>query len=235
MPQIKDIAITKEAAEDGDLVIMQNPSTGETYNITIVNLLARFLSGSNSNGGNDGGGNSGNSNPSTVALAFASAGDINGLFYYLGTVKRTVAFSSPDSRGVILSANGTAYGAPNVVVNRNDDFFYPPEDPGGAWITFHLTDGALKCNYYSIKTRSNYGGYYLRNWKFQGSTDGSTWIDLDVQNNNTTLNSDGQWLALPVVDATVAYHYFRLITTGADSSGAHLLVLNEVELYGSYS
>ncbi|MEH2243549.1 discoidin domain-containing protein [Nostoc sp.] len=39
MPQIKDIAITKTVAGNDDLLIMQNPETGETYNITGANFL----------------------------------------------------------------------------------------------------------------------------------------------------------------------------------------------------
>lgn len=223
--EIKDITITKNTADDGDLLIIQNPTTGETYNIKIEDLLARFLSGGHvSSGGSTSG----------VALSFSSSGDTNGLFYYLGTAKLTAAFSSPSDRGVVLTANGAAYNNPTVVVNRVDDFFYPPEDPNGSWLVMHLTGGTLKCNYYSIKTRVGYGGYYLRNWKLQGSNDGSNWNDLDVQTNNTTLNSDGQWLSLPVT-STDFYNYFRLIVTGTDSSGAHLLVLNEIELYGLYN
>ncbi|BAZ70559.1 hypothetical protein NIES4106_53540 [Fischerella sp. NIES-4106] len=40
MPQIKDIAILKNVAEDDDLLVMQNPTTGETYKITKADLLA---------------------------------------------------------------------------------------------------------------------------------------------------------------------------------------------------
>ena len=221
--QIKDFAITKTTADNDDFLILQNPTTGETYKITKADFLAGLSSGSS------GGGTSG------VPLSFLSSGDTNGLFYYLGTEKLTVSFSSPSERGVTLTANGVAYGSPTAVVDRSDgSFFFPPESQNGSWVVFHLTEGALKCNYYSIKTRVGYGGYYPRNWKFQGSTDGNTWIDLDIQNENQTLNSDGQWLSLPVSTNTSSYNYFRLITTGNDSSGAKLLVLNEVELYGTY-
>jgi hypothetical protein len=41
MTQIKDIAITKIIAEDSDFLLMQNPTTGETYKITKADLLAR--------------------------------------------------------------------------------------------------------------------------------------------------------------------------------------------------
>lgn len=42
--QIKDIAIIKTIAQDSDFLLMQNPSTGETYRITKANLLANFSS-----------------------------------------------------------------------------------------------------------------------------------------------------------------------------------------------
>jgi hypothetical protein len=40
MPQIKNVSITKTIAEDADLLILQNPTTGETYKITKADFLA---------------------------------------------------------------------------------------------------------------------------------------------------------------------------------------------------
>lgn len=48
MPQIKDVPIEKIAAEDGDYLIMQNPTTGETYKIKKINFLAGLSSGGSS-------------------------------------------------------------------------------------------------------------------------------------------------------------------------------------------
>ncbi|MEA5601072.1 LamG domain-containing protein [Nostoc sp. UHCC 0252] len=44
LKQIKDIGITKTSAENGDFLLLQNPSTSETYKITKENLLAGLLS-----------------------------------------------------------------------------------------------------------------------------------------------------------------------------------------------
>lgn len=45
MPQIKNISITKTTANDLDFLLMQNPTTGETYKISKGNLLSGLSTG----------------------------------------------------------------------------------------------------------------------------------------------------------------------------------------------
>lgn len=220
MPQIKDIEITKITAGDSDLLVMQNPETGETYKITKANLLA-----GSSNGG-------GTPTPTETNFTYVRDGDTHGLFYFLGTQKNTIAWSNPYDNGLIVTASSVSGGSLFQLCDRADGNFYSG-NYNNSWVNFRLDSGKLLCNRYSIKSRTD-NGYFLRSWKLQGSDDGSTWVDLDVQTNNTTVNSPTTWLTLPVT-ATVGYSIFRLINTGNDSNGYNYLCLGEVELYGTYS
>ncbi|MEH2287165.1 hypothetical protein [Nostoc sp.] len=218
MSQIKDIAIEKTTADNGDYLVMQNPTTGETYKIKVSNFLAG-LSGLPVT-------------PVLHQLTFAFSGDANGLFYYLGTNKGATVWNNPANRLLAVTASSIGSGDPNTLSNRQADQFYTG-DLANSWVMFEFV-GQLKCQYYSIKSRSNDSNFYPRTWKLQGSIDGSTWVDLDSQNNNATLVSAGQWLSLPI-SATVSYSKMRILQNGLDSSGYNYFCLDEVELYGEYT
>jgi hypothetical protein len=168
----------------------------------------------------------------TKQLTFSSSGDTNGLAYFLGTNKGVAAWQNPHNNGLVMSASATEVGTVNSLVDRQASEFYSPNSTGN-WVKLTISSGTLKCNYYSIRNRSN-TDHYLRNWKLQGSNDDSTWTDLNVQTNNTTLASASQWLSLPVT-STTAYKYFRLLMTGVNSANYYYLCLGELELYGTYT
>ncbi|QHG15809.1 discoidin domain-containing protein [Nostoc sp. ATCC 53789] len=221
MVQIKDLAITKTSAEDTDLFVLQNPTTGETYSITKADLFSGLSSG-------------GGSGTDETALTYSSNGDDNGLFYYLGTNGKTTFWVNPaTTSALIVTASSTEGGSPVGLSDRSASEYYSNISANN-WIKYQIDTGKkLKCNYYSIRSRANNVDYYPRNWILQGSNDGSTWTDLDTQVNNTTISSISQWLSLPVT-STTAYSYFRLLQNGVDSSGVGYLCLGEIELYGLY-
>lgn len=216
MTQIKDYP-EEATAEAEDFVLMQNPITAKTYKITITNFLKNLPS-------------NGTSGASSVNLTFATAGDTNGLFYYLGTEKLTKPWANPTTKGLSLNASSVENGSVISLVNRDESQFYTSNTPN-SWVSFNI-ENKLKCNYYSIRARNN-TAYYPRNWKLQGSNDGNTWIDLDTQINNTVLSSASQWLSLPVISSE-AYSWFRILNYGIDSEGHNYFTLGEVELYGQY-
>ena len=220
MVQIKDIGITKTVADDSDFLIMQTP-LGETYNIKKVHLFAGLSSGG------------GNSIPAgaEINLTFSADGDDKGIFYYFGSKAGTEVWGNPISKGVGISCSGETNGSVEALVDRQESGFYL-QSAANSWIKITLSK-SLKCNYYSLRNRNYSGVACLRNWKLQGSGDGITWIDLDVQQNNSSINDSSQWLSLPVTSQNqVGYKIFRLLQTGLDSSGYNFLCLGEIELYG---
>ena len=225
MTQLKDVAIEKTSADDGDYLVLQNPATKETYKITKANFLKGVTTSSSNS--------SGSSGSNGVARNYVSNGDANGVFYYLGTIFGNTTWSNPaNTNRLTVSASSVESGTVESLTDRSDSTFYSNINAGN-WVQFSLGSSKLKCNYYSIKTRNTSDGYFPRNWKLQGSNDGSSWDDLDIQVNNTSLTNDSQWLSLPVSSA-VQYSTFRILSTGVTSSGYNYLVLGEVELYGQF-
>jgi len=171
-------------------------------------------------------------------LAYVSDGDTNGVFYWLGTNSGTEAWSNPNSVGriVISSSSPPSSGTLDSLVDRQTSNFYI----GGAadfanFITFDLgTKNQLILNYYSVRAwTTGDNSNFPRNWKIRGSSDNSTWTDLNTQANNTSLDTSNEWLSVPVGNITTGYRYLQFLMTGATSSGQNYLTLGELEFYGT--
>lgn len=168
----------------------------------------------------------------TTTLTYASDGDTNGLFYYLGTNKNTTAFSNPTTAGIIAVTQSTysSYGKPEWLTDRGGDSIHTNNEPN-SWVAIDLkTNGTFKCNYYSVKARSE-NNQNLRSFEFQGSNDFITWNVLDSKTNQTQISSDA-WVSYPI-PLTASYRYFRILQTGLNQNSSNFLVINELEIYGN--
>lgn len=172
---------------------------------------------------------------SSVALLFSNFGDQNGLFYYLGTNGLSQNWINPITTGVV---NASATLAPSggtlpQLVDRSLNSQWYTNSGIGQLIEFDLGKWRLTVSDYTIRHDSE-NGYFLRNWKLQGSSDNTNWTDLDNRVNDTTINAVGGWGRFSVA-TTTAYQYFRIINTGPDSNGTNYIVLSEIEFYGVLS
>ncbi|MEH2118727.1 hypothetical protein [Nostoc sp.] len=84
-------------------------------------------------------------------LTFASSGDANGVFYYLGTNKGSTVWANPAGINFTVSASSTENGSVVSLTNRYNSEFYTANQ-ANQWVSFGLNNSTLKCNYYSIKT-----------------------------------------------------------------------------------
>jgi hypothetical protein len=170
----------------------------------------------------------------TYQSTYVSDGDDNGVFYSLGTQKKTVAWQNPQSRQIVLTASSIGDGGVESLVNRDESSFFTG-NVSDSWITIDFLPGnKFKPNFYSIKTRNTSSGFYPRTWQLEGSNNNTTWIVLDNQVNNSSLINNNQWLSLVVINSAF-YQYIRLTNRGLNSSGFNHLVLGEIELYGDYA
>lgn len=217
MPQIKDVAITKTIAEDGDLLIMQNPATGETYNIKRSDFLSGLSSGS--------------STPTNTILTFSSSGDANGICYWLGAKSGT--WSNPHTGGLLeVFVSSLQAGSFAQIVDRSAGVPMYSYNVASSWMGVNFKNYKIKPSYYSIR-HDNEVGYYLRSWKLQGSNDtGSTWVDLDIRSNDTTISSPDGWGSFPVAAAGAFFRILRVISTGVDSSETNYFCIGELEFCG---
>jgi hypothetical protein len=172
-------------------------------------------------------------NPTVVDRTYVSDGDTNGVFFYLGTVHNTVSWINPVTNGRVSFSNNSGAlvsGSFPLLTDRTTGTVLG-SNTVGSWIQVDLRTYELRCNRYSIRnitaTTTN-----LRNWQFQGSKDAITWVTLDAQTNNTTISVASTWYNFNVNNVGF-YRYFRIQSTGKDSSGSSdYVALGELELYG---
>ena len=195
----------------------------------VVGTVATSLLGTGTGGGEEE-----PPTPTGVPLQFASVGDDNGVIYWYGSAEKTQAFSNPHTSGLLeLSASTVEAGSLAVLADRSDSVFYTVSQPD-SWIQLNLKTKKLKVDKYTLKNRAAGGGYYLRNWKLQGSNNLlQPWVDLDVRVNDPTLNQDNTWGVFTCSNPSdTAFQVLRILETGVNSSGTYHMVLGEVEFYG---
>lgn len=175
---------------------------------------------------------------SGTALTFASNGDQNGLFYYVGTTGGTTSFVNPAEGDAPVAITWTTLvsGTRWDVTDRNSSTFcqgFGNPSFGENSVTFNLGAGqALQPTYYTIRHLDS-PDYILRNWKLRGSNNNTDWTDLDTRTNATTISGALAWGGFPVTGAPAAYRYLQIQLTGADSSSTYYLSIAEIEFYGT--
>jgi hypothetical protein len=189
-------------------------------------------------------------NDEFIALTYSSDGDSSGLFYYLGTSRQTTAWAlSNMSNGVVTTFNGSAQlGGVNSLFDRNTaTTFRGIASTNSAFYWDLGITYSMSVNKYSIRSGViNSPADWPRNWKIQGTNqipasfsefdlDALTWTDIDVQINNTTLNTIQQWLTITPNGSNTSFRYLRYQVTGQNLPGASSLNLSEIEFYGIYT
>jgi len=162
-----------------------------------------------------------------------SNGDSNGIIYAIGSNNNNIPFSNPHSSGKIIAFMSTvASGNATNLTDRTLQANYTT-NVANSWIKVDLRTQKLIPNRYTFRHDAN-TGYYARSWRFEGSNDDNTWITINTQTNNTSINTAGAWASIPVSGST-AYRYFRLTMTAANTSNTNEFCCSEIELYGVLS
>lgn len=170
----------------------------------------------------------------TKTLTYVSDGDINGVFYYIGTSKGTETWSNPSSKIIftassILNGRGPDKLADRSITEITNDAHTNREN--NAWFKVDLGLNRLVINHYTLQARPG-TDQQPRSWKIEGSNDDITYVELDVQNNNPLL-SNGSFYSKPISNQTESYKYYKLTQTGVNSVNDTYFVLGEWELYGT--
>jgi hypothetical protein len=165
-------------------------------------------------------------------------GDNAGIIYYLASSQAAenwpYGWVNPHATGICtVTASSVNAGNLSMPVNRLQNNFYT-NNSAGSWVQLDFgASRTVRVDSYQLR---NYvtGSAMLRNWKLQGSTNGSTWTDLDTRTSDTTLTTGNQWGNWTVTQGNTNYwRYIRLLSTGVDSSGTNYLCLGQIELYGA--
>lgn len=203
--------------------------------------------GDRGDAGSGGGGGGGLSYPFTRTW---TANQTDGIIGWLGTAGGMTPFRNPGATASAPAA-GTLADAlvPQYVACNQSSTIDSPRGPEkaldhsldtnngcshtgndtNAWWSVDFRDRTVQPTALAIVGRSS-GGHHPRNFKLQGSNNGSAWTDLLTVTNEGP--NDGTWYSHGVVGAA-AYRYLRIYQTGANSTGAGYLVMGDVELWGT--
>ena len=147
---------------------------------------------------------------------------------------------SQDSHGnvhenhiVTISASSTSHCFPYQVANTNEwnDCWISQNKPD-QWIQFDFINKVVMLQHYTIKThRYSKGSCHLKSWKVEGSNDGELWEVIDKEDNDL-LNEENKEATFECQKKDGAFRYIRLLQTGPNHRGDHMLALTRIEFYG---
>jgi len=104
----------------------------------------------------------------------------------------------------------------------------------GSWIMIDLSDvGLVEIHSYTIRNRGDRDRYALRNWKLEGSKDSRKWNLLIKHDNDCAIGEPVLSIGTWTVNSKEKYSYFKLTSTGVDSTGCAFLNLSNIEFYGN--
>ena len=119
--------------------------------------------------------------------------DCNGVLYYIATGGGERAYANPHEAGLVIALMSSMDHKkvhPRRFVqhphNGNSCYNYTDNIPG-SWMAVDLRR-SLRPTHYCLRSDRNSGGYKLRNWRLEGSNDGSSWTTLCEHCNDTSLS-----------------------------------------------
>ncbi|XP_020287405.1 E3 ubiquitin-protein ligase HECTD1 isoform X2 [Pseudomyrmex gracilis] len=167
--------------------------------------------------------------------------DENGLLYWVGTNAKTCSeWVNPAQYGlvVVTSSDGRnlPYGHLEDILSRDPSALNcHTNDDKRAWFSIDLGVWIIP-NAYTLRHARGYGRSALRNWMFQASKDGVTWITLYAHVDDCSLNDPGStatWTLEPPNEETQGWRHLRLQQIGKNASGqTHYLSVSGFEVYG---
>jgi len=163
--------------------------------------------------------------------------DEGGALYWLGTSGKTHMWRNPMSLGHVLAlASGVGFGKLEDAVGRKVVNLRSNNAEGSYFGVDLLGERRLILQGYCLRNRDS-TSHALTSWACQGSEDGSTWVTIDEQRNQSSLRRASATAYFQVrsdtfFEASRPYRCFRILQLGPNSSGSNNLVLSGLELYG---
>lgn len=175
----------------------------------------------------------------TVTLTYASDGDTNGVFYFMGTVfGQNAGWFNPYPQ--LLTTSVSALSAGSNLANFTDRVitaFAETTNVANSWIKFDLgANNTLKLQGWTWRASqyvvsNNFDATAL---KIEGSNDDSSWTQLDART-GMTWTTNGQYRSWTFSDNGVAYRYMKITQTAANDGGTNYIECGDIELYGEFT
>jgi hypothetical protein len=156
-----------------------------------------------------------------------------GIIHWLGTKEGTQPWTNPATAGIVtVHASSVERGHTSSLVDLEPQELWTHDVPA-SWLSVDLGRYRVLPHAYMLRHGGNYRADSLRNWDFQGSIDGKSWVVLKRHSNDPTLSAP---FALKTFfldkNPAVPFQWFRIIQTGHNSTNHNFLVLSGFELFG---
>lgn len=135
--------------------------------------------------------------------------------------------ASMDGYNVYASGSYSADAAPYYAFDGKDSTFWLSNEGNAPWWLRISLPKATEVRKYSIKNRADNYVSMPTSWKFQGSNDGNTWVDIESRTNSS--NTPGLVLEFTLSTPVTYPHYRLLISTAAQNNVASI---SEFKLFG---
>ena len=170
---------------------------------------------------------------------------MDGVLFHIGTNGGTRQYVNPHTAGdVVASWSSIGEGTVDMFVQHthNNQFgtrqvhvnSYTHNTPN-SWMQVDLGENrALRPTHYCLRHGyENYHQHILRNWRLEGSNNGTHWTTIRNHNNDTSIPAQMAGAANWTVDnCTERFRWFRIYNHGLNSSRSNNLMCSGIELYG---
>jgi len=156
-----------------------------------------------------------------------------GIVHWIATNCGRETRQDPATRGVIVKASSVDKGEPADLIRKNDNGVEMwTKDIPSSYFTIDFGPGRQIIPTCYTLVHCNYNNDILRTWQFQGSNEEDNWTTILKHNNDDSLSGKFVPHSWPILGASKAYRYFRILQTGHNSSNRNFLVLSSLEIYG---
>jgi hypothetical protein len=118
---------------------------------------------------------------------------------------------------------------PKNTADLQSTVIFHSRDEPGQWLCYDFKERRVRPTHYSIHSYPD--NLYLRSWVFEGSLDNSTWVLLDDQKGNTTMDASHPIGTFAVAQSSDC-RFVRLRQTGKNAKGDDYLLLYAFEIFG---
>jgi len=169
-------------------------------------------------------------------FVYVSDFDQKGIIYYLGTRKGKSPWMNPHDGGIVqVTSSSLENGSLNSLVGNappSGGYLYT-NSTANSWFMLDLKENKAKVSHYTIRHGYNGGSYFPRNWQFQGSENGSSWVTLKNHVNDSSISTSMGSKTFAVEHKNPPFfRYFRIYGSGTNSSGDNYLMVSGLEMYG---
>ncbi|KAK8885319.1 hypothetical protein M9Y10_040765 [Tritrichomonas musculus] len=137
-----------------------------------------------------------------------------------------------ENKVVTISSSSSSHCFPYQIANEDFNECWMSQNKPEQWIMFDFMNKSIILQNYLIKTHKySTGSCHLKSWKIEGSNDSEQWKMLD-QRDSDILNEEDKVATFECSKNDTPYRYIRLIQTGPNHRGDHMLALSRIEFFG---